>query len=684
MIDKISSENITNEENIQISINDAIKSNQSIVFTSGAGAGKTYALIDSLKYIIKEFGNTLIKNNQTIICITYTKVATNEVKERLGNTKLVKVSTIHERIWELIKDYQLELVTIHKKRLILDIQSTENDLLNNDKFKKYNELSPIDKDNFAKIMFENKDLFNKNYNEDSASFKAVISPIIISFTNLLSNVSNFKKLVTVLFKLENYRTCIDHIHEKKKGFNFVNYNSNFNRDILHKMQISHDTLLDYSLEIINSFDILKQIIIDQYPYILVDEYQDTNEKVIRILSLLSDHADKIKHNFFVGYFGDPVQNIYDEGVGDKLTELHQGLHPISKPYNRRSTKEIIQVINNIRNDDINQVSIYENCSGGKVQFYTGCKENVNTFINRTAKDWDISHENKLHCLLLTNKSVADFSGFNNLYSLLKETKYYKQYYDQLNTELLSNDLRKLGEIPVLFFNILKFINMVIDDSTPIENLIDKTFYSILKLSDLRKLIELIKSSKGRSLGDYLSSMSELYSKSKNRVYQSILDKLTTINNFNIDRFKDFLLRVLYRNLNDDKIEEAILNIDNLLAIDIEEFNRWYNYILRIQTNKIDYHTYHGTKGLEFDNVVIIMGNAFGKDKNYFNFFFKNFDKFSSLPNEDEKVKFNKIRNLLYVSCSRAVKNLRILYIDDISEFNNSIEKLFGTSHLFTR
>ena len=73
------------EKQVQTSINSAIDSFEHIIFNAGAGAGKTHALIESLKYIIHKNGNRLKTHNQNIICITYTNVATNEIKERLGN-----------------------------------------------------------------------------------------------------------------------------------------------------------------------------------------------------------------------------------------------------------------------------------------------------------------------------------------------------------------------------------------------------------------------------------------------------------------------------------------------------------------------------------------------------------------------------------------------------------------------
>lgn len=51
------------------------------------------------------------------MCITYTNVAKDEVKERLGKTNIVEVSTIHQKIWDIIKDYKNQLLAVHKEKL---------------------------------------------------------------------------------------------------------------------------------------------------------------------------------------------------------------------------------------------------------------------------------------------------------------------------------------------------------------------------------------------------------------------------------------------------------------------------------------------------------------------------------------------------------------------------------------
>ena len=104
---------------------------------------------------------------------------------------------------------------------------------------------------------------------------------------------------------------------------------------------------------------------------------------------------------------------------------------------------------------------------------------------------------------------------------------------------------------------------------------------------------------------------------------------------------------------------------------------WYEFINDEQKADIVYHTYHGTKGAEYDNVIIIMENDFGRmNKDKFSSFFKHYKDADSLGEED-RIKFNNTKNLFYVSCSRAIKNLRVLYLDDVSVFKDGIKSIFS-------
>jgi DNA helicase II / ATP-dependent DNA helicase PcrA len=43
--------------------------------------------------------------------------------------------------------------------------------------------------------------------------------------------------------------------------------------------------------------------------------------------------------------------------------------------------------------------------------------------------------------------------------------------------------------------------------------------------------------------------------------------------------------------------------------------------------------------------------------------------------------FENTKNLIYVACTRAIKNLKILYIDDIQEIQGGIKAAFGIDAL---
>jgi DNA helicase-2/ATP-dependent DNA helicase PcrA len=88
---------------------DTIKAGRSFILEAGAGSGKTWTLIEVLKFILMEYGASLLKSSQHIACITYTNVAANEIHERIENDPLVFVSTIHEFLWSVIEKYQSEL-----------------------------------------------------------------------------------------------------------------------------------------------------------------------------------------------------------------------------------------------------------------------------------------------------------------------------------------------------------------------------------------------------------------------------------------------------------------------------------------------------------------------------------------------------------------------------------------------
>lgn len=678
----ISNELVEKEAQIQDTINNYINEFKHIKFNAGAGAGKTYALIESLKYIVKNHNKRLQYHNQNIICITYTNVATNEIKERLGNSTLVKVSTIHERLWSLIQDHQEQLVKIHKENLNEKLVELNNKLYDDEseiKYKKFQELEESDQNIFKALMLDNQNIFYNNYDKSATIFKSSLTDIINDYTSLLTNVGNFKKIVSTIYKIEKYNKCKEQIERKEVKYTKVIYTSKYNNDILHKMIISHDTLLEYGLKLIDRYDILKQIIINKYPYILIDEYQDTDEKVVKIIHLLENYANTKKCKLFIGYFGDTAQNIYDTGIGHRIKELHPNLENVDKIYNRRSAQQVIDVINTIRNDNIEQISIYEDKDCGSVEFYQGNEENITTFIESCKTEWDITETNKLHCLVLKNELVAKYNGFENIYERFKATKYYKKNWDSISTELLSNDFSKLGSIQILLYEVLKLKFYLENSKTSLSALIKEDIYKLLNFREMFELIELLKSISGTTLKEYIESIFNIYEETSIKGFKEKIEEIFfKLDIYTYDRFISYLLDTLYKDIEDDELETAKENLELLLSINFNEYKVWFNFINKEETNDIVYHTYHGTKGEEYDNVIIIMENKFGTDRTKFSSFFSNSIEL------DKKDSYINTKNLIYVSCSRAIKNLKIFYINDVTNFKNSIENIFGNIFQYPR
>ena len=371
-LSKISNEDQDKEKEILNQLFQYSDRFESTVFNSGAGSGKTYALVECLKYIVEQNRERLKHHNQKIACITYTNVAANNIKAQIGASDIVDITTIHDRVWHIISGQKSALLSLHIEKLNSGIEELDEQLSNKDDYKKYRELHKELQEHFFQLMFENKTNYNKAYNLKAKEFKdAMPDEIRREYAELISNVSKFKGLVDKLFRRKRYLDCLEKISKGEKGYKEVDYDPMYNRDRLDKMRISHDTLLEYGFKLIQKYPKMRQIVIDSYPYILIDEYQDTANIVVEIMNSIGQYAKEIKHDIFIAYFGDSVQNIYDTGVGTKLRQLHPNLVAVTKLYNRRSYTEVIDVANKVRNDEINQKSIYSDSEGGSVKLYFG-------------------------------------------------------------------------------------------------------------------------------------------------------------------------------------------------------------------------------------------------------------------------------------------------------------------------
>lgn len=87
----------------------ALDNRRNFKLEAGAGAGKTYSLIQALKYILENRSTYLPRGDQRVACLTYTKVARDEIKARTDDDPAIFADTLHGFLWEMISPYQKAL-----------------------------------------------------------------------------------------------------------------------------------------------------------------------------------------------------------------------------------------------------------------------------------------------------------------------------------------------------------------------------------------------------------------------------------------------------------------------------------------------------------------------------------------------------------------------------------------------
>lgn len=87
----------------------ALDNRMNFKLEAGAGAGKTYSLIQALRHIRENKSIYLPRNDQRVACLTYTKVARDEIKARTDEDPVIFADTLHGFLWEMISPYQKAL-----------------------------------------------------------------------------------------------------------------------------------------------------------------------------------------------------------------------------------------------------------------------------------------------------------------------------------------------------------------------------------------------------------------------------------------------------------------------------------------------------------------------------------------------------------------------------------------------
>lgn len=636
----LDAEKLNDEKNLQQKIFSMIDMHKSFAFKAGAGVGKTYALIESIKYILNKYYRRFVNTGEKVRVITFTNTATNEIINRIGENNNIVCSTIHKFAWEIISNYPKELLSIHLEEIEEEISKKEVKI----SYPLFSEYLKTHSSEEIKDFQEKEGFYELKGAQNIKNFFGFTGGNATKFYDAIKAYISKKNLNNTKEKIEKY---LSEVNGRIKSEFLVKYDVNSNVKNLNKMRIDHELCLKYYRKLFNKYNLLKKIISYKYPFLLIDEYQDTDELII---TSVSDMIKDPNCDIVIGFYGDEIQNIYIK-CSDSVNKLieDKSIECIYKKYNRRCSSQVINVGNKI-NKLYEQESIYTNHDDGEIRIINLLDKSIEAVLN------NLKSYGKIDCLILKNETIAEKIGISNLYQFYKNTREYSGHnYDKLNTELLHHDIEKLGETQSLIFSIIKLYMYINDENCYLSEIFannynlrrNECFEIILKLKKIKESIN-----EKTTFEEFLKMIFSILDISNNST-KSIKKRIFGIE-YNLEDIKQ-----LFSN----KFTPEDLSIYD---IKVEEFFKWYQYITQNQKADIRYHTYHNTKGLEYENVAIVIEDKFRIEGDILEFL-KNLinaikNNNYNLVNENQT-----LRNLFYVAVTRSKKNLFIINNSSLSD-----------------
>lgn len=489
------------------------------------------------------------------------------------------------------------------------------------------------------------------------------NPIILCDTNhafCWSLISQFQKdLRRLIPQIEKFKELLEKKSESVDSKQIV-YELGHRSINNEKISLHHDDVIDLTIKLLE-LDKFRKMVVDKYPIILIDEYQDTDKNWIEAIK--KHFLDSEKSPLF-GFFGDHWQKIYNDGCG--LIE-HKSIVEIGKKANFRSNKIIVSALNNMR-PELPQIP-KDNSSDGSIHIFHTNEWSSSRQIKGhwkgdlfehdsqaafkkaqsylTKQGWDLSPE-KTKILMLTHKLLASKQGYINIEKtfkynesfIKKENKYIEFFIDKLEPACEAYLNKKYG----LMFNLL-------DQKIPLLHSHDD---KIEWNNAMKKLIQI------RETGTIKDVIGLLKETSKPQLPHSILnqeEKLLSASNIQ------------------EELSNSLKELDALHKISYSEVIALKEFL----DGHTLFQTKHGVKGAEFENVLVVISRGW----NHYNFgemleWFEN-----EVPNGKEDT-FTRNKNLFYVACSRPKKRLAILFTQKLEgSAITTLNKWFGKENIIS-
>ena len=605
------------EEDLNEAQLEAVKSKDGpILVIAGAGSGKTKTLTYRVARLIEDG----IKP-ENILLLTFTKKAAAEMLSRAtivldNRCEKVAGGTFHSFANIILRKYS-KLLGLKNNFTIMDRADCE-DVINHI----VGQLFPKKEKRFPKK-----------------------STLLDIYSKSINKVTPTKQIIADEFP--QFAHCEDKIIEVHKAY------------VAYKREnsvLDYDDLLLYIKLLLENNDGLRKRLSNEYKYIMVDEYQDTNTLQADVIRLLAS-----EHNNIMAV-GDDAQSIYSfRGANYRnildFPRLFENTKIIKLEQNYRSTQNILKLTNEIisKAKEKYTKNLFSNIVSPQVPALICAKDTqmeADFICQRILEllDEDISLSDI--CVLTRNarmsynleielsKRAIPFQKFGG--PKFMETAHIKDVVAHLRVILNPNDVISLTRILLL----LKGVG-----ASTVNNIMP-----IIK-GDLKPDIKLLPSNKSKSLTPLFNTLGQLRDYSTTKKPEEIV---SAVINYYRPILKDKYDDYSKREKDLDHFEYLSTQYSNLedfisdLALEPPDASVEGMYKKNSDDEALTISTIHSAKGLEWDSVFII-GAVDGR--------FPSAYSFNSEEEMDEELR------LMYVATTRAKNNLYITYPVDMYDYS---------------
>lgn len=575
-----------------------------LLVLAGAGSGKTRVLTTRIAYLVEEMGI----NPYNILAITFTNKAAKEMKGRvfgmLGSVaNNIQISTFHSFGLLILKENYKEL-GYKENFTILDSDDTLT---------------------LIKKIMKDLGIDIKEYNPKA------IKNRISGAKNELMAPDKYETFATTDFE-EKVVSVYRRYQERLKANNSLDFD---------------DLLMQPIILFKNNPDILRKYQ-ERFMYILVDEYQDTNEAQYKIIKMLGAKYQNIC------VVGDESQSIYSFRGSNYRNILnfekdYKQAKVVLLEENYRSTQTILNAANDVikNNKERKDKNLWtENGIGDKIKYHRATdekeealyvEEEIKKLLEQGVKERDIA------ILYRTNAQSRNMEE-----ALLRENIPYKvvgsfYFYNR-------REIKDLIAYLKVIYNTSDDINLMRVINTPKRGIGLKTIENLQMKANQENISMFEAITSGKEL-EFKRIIEKLIAAKENSTLTDLIDKVLDISGMRAELVSEKSIEADIRLENLEEFKSITKNFEDQNGlVSLEDFLMEISLVADIEEHKnnndvITMMTVHSAKGLEFDYIFII-----GLEEGIFP---HNNSMYEASGLEEE-------RRLFYVAVTRARKKLWLI------------------------